>query len=138
MAWRSPTSTSSVRRSVRVLVAARVQLKVDAEFPRFAQHLLERVYPHYLAPTPSMAVVQFQPDSGESTLMDGPEVPRHTSSSILGKGEQTLVCTAHGALMAGRTIQAEYLATSAAVTALASPTDRGCGRAYGCASRRAG
>ena len=42
-------------------LAARVQLKIDAEFPRFTQHLLEMVYPHYLAPTPSMAVVQLGP-----------------------------------------------------------------------------
>jgi len=28
-----------------------VQLKLDAEFPRFTQALLEMVYPHYLAPT---------------------------------------------------------------------------------------
>ncbi|MDI7048184.1 type VI secretion system baseplate subunit TssF, partial [Escherichia coli] len=43
-------------------LAARVQMKIDAEFPRFTEHLLELVYPHYLAPTPSMAVVQFAPD----------------------------------------------------------------------------
>ena len=41
-------------RGLRFL-AARVQLKLDAEFPRFTQALLEIVYPHYLAPTPSMA-----------------------------------------------------------------------------------
>ncbi len=39
-------------------LAARVQLKLDAEFPRFTQALLEIVYPHYLAPTPSMLVAQ--------------------------------------------------------------------------------
>ncbi|MCQ6468218.1 type VI secretion system baseplate subunit TssF, partial [Vibrio parahaemolyticus] len=32
-------------------LAARVRLKVDAEFPRFTNHLLELVYPQYLAPT---------------------------------------------------------------------------------------
>jgi len=32
------------------------QLKIDAEFPRFTQALLEIVYPHYLAPTPSMLI----------------------------------------------------------------------------------
>src|SRR5437763_1385360 len=37
-------------------LAARVQLKLDAEFPRFTQRLLEIVYPHYLAPTPAMAI----------------------------------------------------------------------------------
>jgi len=41
-------------------LTARVQLKIDAEFPNFIQNLLQIVYPHYLAPTPSMTVVQFQ------------------------------------------------------------------------------
>ncbi|MEW8394806.1 MAG: type VI secretion system baseplate subunit TssF, partial [Candidatus Thiodiazotropha sp.] len=43
-------------------LAARIQLKIDEEFPRFTQHLMERVFPHYLCPTPSMMVVQFQAD----------------------------------------------------------------------------
>ncbi|MCU7868390.1 MAG: type VI secretion system baseplate subunit TssF, partial [Candidatus Thiodiazotropha sp. (ex Lucinoma borealis)] len=38
-------------------LAARIQLKLDEEFPRFTQHLMERVFPHYLCPTPSMMVV---------------------------------------------------------------------------------
>src|SRR5512142_55415 len=57
-------------------LAARVQLKIDSEFPRFTQHLLEMVYPHYLAPTPSMAVVQFQPTLAEGALAEGFVVPR--------------------------------------------------------------
>src|SRR4029450_12756104 len=43
-------------------LAARFQLKLDAEFPRFTEHLLEMVYPHYLAPMPSLAVVRFEPN----------------------------------------------------------------------------
>lgn len=43
-------------------LTARIQLKMDAEFPRFTQHLLEIVYPHYLAPLPSMMIVQINPD----------------------------------------------------------------------------
>ncbi|MDS4031052.1 MAG: type VI secretion system baseplate subunit TssF [Candidatus Contendobacter sp.] len=71
-------------------LAARVQLKMDAEFPRFTQHLLEIVYPHYLAPTPSMAVVQFQPDPTEGALEKGFVVPRGGElRGILGKSEQT-------------------------------------------------
>src|SRR6185312_13926280 len=31
-------------------LAARVRLKVDAEFPRFTRHMLQLAYPHYLAP----------------------------------------------------------------------------------------
>ncbi|HEX5420352.1 MAG TPA: type VI secretion system baseplate subunit TssF, partial [Gammaproteobacteria bacterium] len=57
-------------------LAARVQLKIDAEFPRFTQHLLELVYPHYLAPLPSMAVAQFFPVLGESALAEGFVLPR--------------------------------------------------------------
>ncbi len=57
-------------------LTARVQLKIDAEFPRFTQHLLEMVYPRYLAPTPSMAVVQLQPDLREPALATGVTVPR--------------------------------------------------------------
>ena len=52
-------------------LAARVQLKIDAEFPRFTQHLFETVFPHYLAPLPSMAVVQFEPDLSEPDLGRG-------------------------------------------------------------------
>ncbi|MEM0925085.1 MAG: type VI secretion system baseplate subunit TssF [Planctomycetota bacterium] len=80
------------------LLAARIQLKLDAEFPRFTQHLLEMVCPHYLAPQPSMAVVEFQPDLTEGGLADGFTLPRHTVlKSLLGKGEQTrcLFRTAH-------------------------------------------
>lgn len=71
-------------------LAARIQLKIDAEFPRFTNHLLELVYPQYLSPTPSMAVVQMQPDLTEGSLAPGFPVPRGTSlRSLLGKGDQT-------------------------------------------------
>lgn len=68
-------------------LAARVQLKFDAQFPRFTQSLLDTVYPHYLAPTPSMTLVQFQPDLDEKALADGFDIPR--DSILRGKGEQT-------------------------------------------------
>src|SRR5688572_2291863 len=71
-------------------LAARVQLKFDAEFPRFTEQLLDMVYPHYLAPTPSMAVVQLHPDPTQGILSDGFLVPRGTFlRSNIGKGEQT-------------------------------------------------
>ncbi len=71
-------------------LAARVQLKIDAEFPVFTQHLLEIVYPQYLSPTPSMTVVQFQPDLTEGSLNAGVTAPRHTSLfSLLGPNDQT-------------------------------------------------
>lgn len=71
-------------------LAARVQMKVDAEFPRFTNHLLELVYPQYLAPTPSMAVVQLQPDMGEGSLARGFTVPRGSAlHGQLGKDDHT-------------------------------------------------
>jgi type VI secretion system protein ImpG len=59
-------------------LAARVQLKLDAEFPRFTDHLLDLLYPDYLAPTPSMALVRLQPDLRAGVLVDGFVVPRGT------------------------------------------------------------
>lgn len=38
-------------------LAARIQLKQDAEFPRLSHRLLELIYPNFLAPVPSMLVV---------------------------------------------------------------------------------
>jgi type VI secretion system protein ImpG len=71
-------------------MAARVQMKIDAEFPRFTQHLSELVYPHFLAPTPSMAVAQLQPDLSNPALQKGFVVPRGSAMrSVLGKGDNT-------------------------------------------------
>jgi type VI secretion system protein ImpG len=71
-------------------LAARVQVKLDAEFPRFTQGLLETVYPHYLAPTPSMTIVQFKPDLREGSLAEGFTIKRGSAlRSMIGKGDQT-------------------------------------------------
>ena len=59
-------------------LAARIQLKLDAEFPRFSQRLLEMLYPHYMAPTPAMLVAQFQPVLADANLAPGCVVPRGT------------------------------------------------------------
>ena len=71
-------------------LAARVQMKIDAEFPRFTQHMAELVYPQFLAPTPSMAVVQLQPDLTNPALKPGYAVPRGSAMrSVLGPGDNT-------------------------------------------------
>ncbi len=57
-------------------LAGRVQLKLDAEFPRFTQRLLEIVYPQFLAPTPSMLIAMLQPELGDPALAAGVNVPR--------------------------------------------------------------
>ena len=60
-------------------LAARVHLKIDGEFPRFSEQLLGLVCPHYLGPTPSMAVVEFTPDERQGGLKDGFKLPRGTA-----------------------------------------------------------
>jgi type VI secretion system protein ImpG len=74
-------------------LAARVHLKLDAEFPRFTQGLLETVYPDYLCPVPSMGIVKFEPEEQEGALADGVTIKRGTLlRSQLAKGERT-ACT---------------------------------------------
>ena len=57
-------------------LAGRVQLKLDAEFPRFTQRLLEIVYPQFLAPTPAMLIARLEPDLNDPALAQGLSLPR--------------------------------------------------------------
>ena len=59
-------------------LAARVQLKQDAEFPRFSHRLLELIYPNFLAPIPAMLVAQVTPVP-DANLMKGHVLPRDTA-----------------------------------------------------------
>ena len=59
-------------------LAARVQLKQDAEFPKLSHRLLEMLYPNLLAPVPSMVVAQIDPLRKDPNLLKGPRVPRDT------------------------------------------------------------
>ncbi|QDY70928.1 type VI secretion system baseplate subunit TssF [Qingshengfaniella alkalisoli] len=71
-------------------LAARVQLELELQFPALTNHLLEIVYPQYLAPTPSMMITAFDPDPTNTALGDGFTVPRHTHlRSALIEGVQT-------------------------------------------------
>ena len=111
------------------LLAARIQLKMEAEFPTLTQSLLAMVYPHYLAPTPSMAVVQITPEVALQSSPGGALLPRNTElRSLLGTEDQTN-CefrTAHPVRLLPITIsEAEYIGTAAALTALGLPDQRG-------------
>ena len=110
-------------------LAARVQLKLEAEFPTFTQHLLEIVYPDYLAPTPSMVVAQFKPALQAGKFENGYTIPRDTPLlGTLGKGEVT-ACEFRTAspvtLWPVALGEVDYLAGSAAVSALALQDQRG-------------
>ncbi|CAG9170670.1 hypothetical protein LMG23992_01712 [Cupriavidus laharis] len=71
-------------------LSARTQIKLDAEFPRFTQRLLEVIYPNYVAPTPSIAVAQFRPSQSEGDFARGVEVPRGAEvNAAQAPGEKT-------------------------------------------------
>ncbi len=73
-------------------LTARIQMKIDAEYPRFTQHLSELVYPHFLAPTPSMMVVQLTPDLNNPALMEGFKVPRGSQMVSIPPGQDATAC----------------------------------------------
>ncbi len=56
-------------------VNARTRKKLDDDFPELTHALFEVLYPHYLAPVPSMAIVQF---TGAPDLASAYELPRGT------------------------------------------------------------
>jgi type VI secretion system protein ImpG len=103
-------------------LTARVQLKLESQFPAFTQHLLEMVYPHYLAPTPSMAVVQLTPDPEGGRLEKGYAIPAGTS--LIGRmaRDGITACefrTAHPVHLWPIAItDADYFATSGQISAL--------------------
>src|SRR5688572_15151903 len=71
-------------------MTARIQLKLGSAHGEFTEHMLQLVHPEYLAPTPSMAVMQFVPSHREGSLDNGVSVPRGSSVfSELGPGQQT-------------------------------------------------
>ncbi|MBI4696816.1 MAG: type VI secretion system baseplate subunit TssF [Gammaproteobacteria bacterium] len=110
-------------------LAARVQLKFDSEYPRFTEHLLQTVYPHYLSPQPSMAVVHFQADTAEPNLAQGFSIPRDTVLRAgIAAGEQTS-CeyrTGHDVKLWPLTIaDASYVATGGDLGAIGVTDTRG-------------
>jgi type VI secretion system protein ImpG len=62
-------------------LAARVQLKQDAEYPQLAQRLLEMICPNLAAPVPSMLIARFKP-ANDPNLIHGFRVAR--GSALIG------------------------------------------------------
>jgi type VI secretion system protein ImpG len=97
---------------------ARVQLKLQDQFPNFTQHLLNAVQPQYLAPTPSMCVVGFEPQDGDPGLTTGYPVPRLTELAANSSADTTTPVTFRTGqavtLWPLKITEAEYLPTRAA------------------------
>jgi type VI secretion system protein ImpG len=71
------------------LLAGRTQAKIEDEFPELTDALLQFLYPHFLAPIPSMAVVQFDVDPTRVQLPGGFPVP---AGSMLDVATEPVAC----------------------------------------------
>jgi type VI secretion system protein ImpG len=70
-------------------LTARIRHKLDDDFPELAEALLGVLYPHYLAPIPSLAIAQFGLDKSQAELTAGYRIPRGTpleTEPVRGQG----------------------------------------------------
>ncbi len=102
-------------------LTARVQLELELQYPAFTSNLLEIIYPHYLAPIPSMMIVAFDPDPGNAGVKTGFKLPRHTvlrSRAIEGQQTACLFRTAADlTLWPVEVTEAEYIPTRGGLVA---------------------
>jgi type VI secretion system protein ImpG len=59
-------------------LTARIRHKLDDDLPELTEGVLGVLYPHYLAPVPSMSIVQFRLHPTQSELTTGYTVPRES------------------------------------------------------------
>lgn len=108
-------------------LGARVQLKLQDQFPEFTQHLLTAIQPHYLAPMPSMCVAGFDPKEGDPSLVDGYVVPRGSELTALATDHNNAPVTFRSGndvtLYPLKITEAEYLSSRAAVASFAAAVD---------------
>jgi len=60
------------------MLTARVQMRLDDDFPEISTALLNIVHPHLLTPSPSATIVQFNGDSDRDHATSGALIPRHS------------------------------------------------------------
>lgn len=60
-------------------LAARVRLKLDAQYPVFTQQLIDILFPGWLAPTPSACILRLNLPEFDDKLAEGPLVKRRTT-----------------------------------------------------------
>jgi type VI secretion system protein ImpG len=58
---------------------ARTRYKIDDDFPEITEAYLNILYPHYLAPLPSMAIAKFELSRTQAQQTDGQLVPAETA-----------------------------------------------------------
>ncbi len=73
------------------LIAGRIRHKIEDEFPEITEALLEMLYPHFLRPVPSQAIVQFELDRGQSTVPEAKVIQAKTN--IHARSANGEICT---------------------------------------------
>lgn len=63
---------------------ARIQQKLDDEFPELTDAFLETLYPHYLRPIPSMAIAQFEPSPDLDAVVEVPKATLLETQAVKG------------------------------------------------------
>lgn len=105
-------------------LGARVQLKLNDQYPEFTQHLLHAIQPHYLAPMPSICVAGFEPKEGDPVLIKGHRLPRGTELVATASDQGNAAVpfrTGHDVtLWPLRISEVEYLSSRAAVAPFAA------------------
>ena len=108
-------------------LGARVQLKLQDQYPEFTQHLLHAIQPHYLAPMPSICIAGFEPKEGDPVLIKGHNVVRGTELTAIASDQSktpVLFRTAHNvSLWPIRISEVEYLSSRAAIAGHAAAAD---------------
>lgn len=61
------------------LMSARIKKRLDDDYPKFTESLLESLYPHYLRPLPSHSIVQIGHRGPNELMPDVRLIPRGTS-----------------------------------------------------------
>ena len=74
-------------------LAARVQLKLKHEFADFTVNFLDQLAPHYLAPTPSVVMMQAKPTFGDPALREGRAIAQGSSiNAAYREAQRNLAC----------------------------------------------
>lgn len=97
--WEDP-SVARLIQSV-ALLSARIQKRLDDDYPTFTEALLDSLYPHYLRPLPAYSIAQV------GWRGDG-EVPDNVS--VLARGSMLRSSAAHGQVVRFRTVYDVLLA----------------------------
>lgn len=105
------------------LLGARINKKLDDDYPEFTEALLEVLYPHYLRPFPSCSIAQFAPSATLSQQTEPFVVARGTElKSRAIRGVQCQFRTAYDVTLAPiRISEARYASIATAPSATVLP-----------------